>query len=180
VVLLAHLETGAKRFGQLRDSTDGISEKMLTQTLRSLERDGLIARRVHPGVASQVEYRLTTLGRSLLDPLAIVRSWAQRHTAEIERARLDYDEADRSRTPGCRSGHSLHDESSGAGLDADKRDASVGAGGVVEASVCPRIPPKDGSDTIADMLFGVARRLIRWAMLSGDDYRDGIAPHTDW
>jgi DNA-binding HxlR family transcriptional regulator len=114
--------TGAKRFGQLRHSTADISEKMLTQTLRSLERDGLIARRVHPGVAPPVEYRLTTLGRSLQDPLAMVCSWAQRHIAEMERARLDYDEADRAGTPGYRA---LHDESSGAGLDADKRDASV-------------------------------------------------------
>jgi DNA-binding PadR family transcriptional regulator len=94
--------------------------------LRSLERDGLIARRVHPGAAPQVEYRLTTLGRSLLDPLAVVRSWAQRHIAEIERARLDYDEAGTAGTPG----HSrrLHDESSGgAGLDAGKRGAFVPA-----------------------------------------------------
>ncbi len=94
VVLLGHLETGAKRFGQLRDSTAGISEKMLTQTLRGLERDGLVARRVRPGVTPQVEYRLTTLGRSLLDPLAAVRSWAQRHITEIERARIDYDGSD--------------------------------------------------------------------------------------
>jgi DNA-binding HxlR family transcriptional regulator len=93
VVLLTHLETGAKRFGQLRDSTTGISEKMLTQTLRGLERDGLIDRRVRPGAAPQVGYRLTTLGRSLLDPLAEVRSWAQRHIAAIECARLDYDQA---------------------------------------------------------------------------------------
>ena len=129
VVLLEHLGTGAKRFGQLRDSTAGISEKVLTQTLRSLERDGLIARRVHPGAAPQVEYRLTTLGRSLLDPLAMVRSWAQRHIAEIERARLDYDEAGTAGTPGHRAGHSRsrHDESSGAGLDAGKRGAFVPA-----------------------------------------------------
>ena len=99
VVLLGHLETGAKRFGQLRDSTPGISEKMLTQTLRGLQRDGLIAREVHPGAVPQVEYRLTTLGCSLLDPLAMVRSWAQRHIAELERARLDYDEASRAGTP---------------------------------------------------------------------------------
>ena len=125
VVLLEHLETGAKRFGQLRDSTAGISEKVLTQTLRSLERDGLIARRVHPGAAPQVEYRLTTLGRSILDPLARVRSWAQRHIAEIERARLDYDETGTTGPPGHRG--SLHDESSGAGLDAGKRGAFVPA-----------------------------------------------------
>jgi DNA-binding HxlR family transcriptional regulator len=93
VVLLGQLETGAKRFGELRDSTDGISEKMLTQTLRGLERDGLIARRAHPGAAPQVDYRLTTLGRSMLDPIATVRSWAQRHIAEIERARVGYDGA---------------------------------------------------------------------------------------
>jgi hypothetical protein len=91
--------------------------------------NGLIARRVHPGAAPQVEYPLTTLGRSLLDPLAMVRSWAQRHIAEIERARLDYDEAGSAGTPGHRAGHSrsLHDESSGACLDADKHGAFVPA-----------------------------------------------------
>jgi DNA-binding HxlR family transcriptional regulator len=127
VLLLGHLETGAKRFGQLRDSTAGISEKMLTQTLRGLERDGLVARRVHPGVASQVEYRLTTLGRSLLEPLATVRDWAQRHIAEMERARVGYDEADRAGSPGYRTGHnrSLQAESAGAGGDTDERDAST-------------------------------------------------------
>jgi DNA-binding HxlR family transcriptional regulator len=125
VVLLGHLETGVKRFGQLRDSTAGISEKMLTQTLRGLERDGLVARRVHLGIAPQVEYRLTTLGRSLLDPLAMVRSWAQRHIAELESARVDYDEADRAGTLGYRAGHnrSLQAASVRAGLDADERDA---------------------------------------------------------
>jgi hypothetical protein len=88
-----------------------------------------MARRVHAGAAPPVEYRLTTLGRSLLDPLAMVRSWAQRHIAEIERARLDYDEAGTAGTPGHRAGHSrrLHDESSGVGLDAGKRDAFVPA-----------------------------------------------------
>ncbi len=91
-MLLGHLETGTKRFGQLRASTAGISEKMLTQTVRGLERDGLVARRVHAGAVPQVEYRLTTLGRSLLDPLAVVRSWAQQHITEMERARVDYDE----------------------------------------------------------------------------------------
>jgi DNA-binding HxlR family transcriptional regulator len=129
VVLLEHLETGAKRFGQLRDSTAGISEKVLTQTLRSLERDGLIARRVHPGAAPQVEYQLTTLGRSLLDPLAMVRSWAQRHIAEIEHARLDYDEAGTAGAPGHHPGRSrsLRGEPGGAGLDAGKRGTPVPA-----------------------------------------------------
>jgi hypothetical protein len=65
----------------------------------------------------------------LLDPLAMVRSWAQRHIAEMERARLDYDEAGTAWTPGHRAGLSrgLHDESGGAGLDAGKRGAVVPA-----------------------------------------------------
>jgi DNA-binding HxlR family transcriptional regulator len=92
ILLIGSLEASPKRFGQLRDSVDGISEKMLTQTLRSLERDGLVTRHVYPGSRQRVEYQLTSLGRSLREPLAAVRAWAERHINDIERARADYDD----------------------------------------------------------------------------------------
>ncbi len=79
------------RFSELRAQIDGVSDKMLTQTLRSLERDGLVARTVYPTVPPRVEYRLTELGRTLEEPLAAVRDWAERNINAVERARLEYD-----------------------------------------------------------------------------------------
>src|ERR1700754_1175008 len=74
VELIESLAYGAKRFGQLRTTIGGISEKMLTQTLRSLQRDGLIQRHTLPGIPPGAEYHLTDLGRSLLEPLTAVRT----------------------------------------------------------------------------------------------------------
>ena len=91
VVLIEQLESGPQRFGRLRDAADGISEKMLTQTLRGLERDGFIALRSVAATPGQVEYLLTPLGRSVLEPLAAVRAWAGRHIVEVERSRLAFD-----------------------------------------------------------------------------------------
>jgi DNA-binding HxlR family transcriptional regulator len=85
VLLIGSLEAGSRHFGQLRDQIDGISEKMLTQTLRSLERDGLVTR--HPGQDRTVSYQLTPLGRTLREPMAAVRAWAERHINEVEQAR---------------------------------------------------------------------------------------------
>ncbi|MFD8708328.1 winged helix-turn-helix transcriptional regulator [Kitasatospora sp. NPDC059648] len=88
---MGRLACGTRRFGELRDEIQGISEKMLAQTLRSLERDGLVSREVHPVVPPRVEYRLTELGHTLEGPLAAVREWAEQHINEVERARLRYD-----------------------------------------------------------------------------------------
>lgn len=90
-LIVGQLACGTRRFGELRDAIQGISEKMLTQTLRSLERDGLVIREVHPVVPPRVEYRLTELGRTLEGPLAAVREWAEQHINEVEQARLRYD-----------------------------------------------------------------------------------------
>jgi DNA-binding HxlR family transcriptional regulator len=79
------------RFGQLRRRIGGISQKMLTQTLRSLERDGLVARRVEPTVPVTVEYSLTPLGRTLVAPLAAIRDWAERHIEEVLAARAGHE-----------------------------------------------------------------------------------------
>jgi DNA-binding HxlR family transcriptional regulator len=90
-LLVGALFDGPRRFGELRGDVAGISEKMLTQTLRSLERDGLVERRAYPGVPPRVEYRMTELGRSLEEPLAAVRAWAERHVNAVEAARLAHD-----------------------------------------------------------------------------------------
>lgn len=70
----------------------GISQKMLSATLQGLTRDGLAERRVEPTVPPRVHYRLTALGLSLEEPLAMVRAWAEEHMAEIDRANRESDE----------------------------------------------------------------------------------------
>lgn len=91
VVIIESMASGTRRFGALRATATGISEKMLTQTLRSLERDGFVHRHVVPGTPPGVEYRLTDLGRSLLEPLNAVRAWGRQNIDDIERARSAYD-----------------------------------------------------------------------------------------
>jgi DNA-binding HxlR family transcriptional regulator len=85
------LEDGPRRFGELKRRLDGVSQKMLTQTLRTLERDGLVTRTVYPSVPLRVEYELTELGRSVTEPLAALRSWAQRNYESVAEARESFD-----------------------------------------------------------------------------------------
>jgi DNA-binding HxlR family transcriptional regulator len=87
VLIIAALEDGPQRFSHLLRTVDGISQKMLTQTLRSLEADGLVLRTVHPEIPPRVEYELTTLGRSLLEPLGALISWASEHMGEVRASR---------------------------------------------------------------------------------------------
>ncbi len=86
-LVIRALADGTRRFGALERLIDGISQKMLTQTLRDLERDGLVQRIVRPVVPPHVDYRLTPLGRSLRVPLEALCAWAEGHIAEIEAAR---------------------------------------------------------------------------------------------
>ncbi|HML44190.1 MAG: helix-turn-helix transcriptional regulator [Hyphomicrobium zavarzinii] len=79
------------RFGELRRAIPDISQRMLTQTLRDLQRDGLVSRHVFPTLPPSVEYRLTPLGQSLLAPLSELIRWADAHHAEIRKARERYD-----------------------------------------------------------------------------------------
>ena len=79
------------RFTQLLSLIPGVSQKMLTKTLRQLERDGLVVRRVHPEVPPRVDYRLTPLGESLGEALCGVWLWVEAHHAEVERARQTYE-----------------------------------------------------------------------------------------
>ncbi|GAA3952995.1 helix-turn-helix domain-containing protein [Actinomadura viridis] len=75
------------RYNELHRTIDGISQRMLTRTLRGLEADGLVRREVHPTVPPSVEYSLTPLGRTLLEPLSALADWAVNHEAEINEAR---------------------------------------------------------------------------------------------
>lgn len=85
VKVLAEADPGEVRFAELRRRMPGISQKMLSTTLQSLARDGLVARRVEATVPPRVYYSLTPLGLSLETPLAALRAWAEEHMAEIER-----------------------------------------------------------------------------------------------
>lgn len=83
VKVLSDAESEAVRFAELRRRMPGISPKMLSQTLQGLVADGLVHRRVEPTVPPEVHYSLTPLGRSLGEPLAILRTWAEEHMGEI-------------------------------------------------------------------------------------------------
>jgi DNA-binding HxlR family transcriptional regulator len=91
VLVVTRLGGGPLRFNELRRSIGGISQRMLTLTLRGLERDGLITRTVFPTVPPRVEYALTALGRDLLQPVSALGDWALRNQGKIARARDQYD-----------------------------------------------------------------------------------------
>lgn len=80
-----------KRYGELREMIQGVSQKMLTQTLRKLEREGIVQRKVYPVSPPKVEYLLTPLGKTLLEPLRVLCQWAEQHLDEVQRAREQYE-----------------------------------------------------------------------------------------
>lgn len=80
-----------RRFNELRRAVDGISQRMLTRTLRNLERDGLVSRKVTPSVPPRVDYALTPLGHSLWEPVTMLSRWVIDNRIEIESARAEYD-----------------------------------------------------------------------------------------
>lgn len=90
-LILIALAAGPNRFGQLRRAVPDISKRMLSQSLRNLERDGLITRHVIPSKPPGVEYRLAELGRSLLEPMAALIAWAERSHPQIRDARVRFD-----------------------------------------------------------------------------------------
>lgn len=101
VLIVVLLRDGPMRFGELRRSVDGISQRMLTLTLRGLERDGLVSRTVTPTTPPQVHYELTTLGRSLLGPIMSLADWAEKNRPAIQSARERFDR--RARSPSTRA-----------------------------------------------------------------------------
>ncbi|WP_067719821.1 winged helix-turn-helix transcriptional regulator [Nocardia yamanashiensis] len=87
LVIDALLAQGTMRYTDLSRRIGGVSQKMLTQTLRTLEADGFLTRTVHPTIPPRVEYELTALGRSLAEPITALRMWTEEHINEIEQAR---------------------------------------------------------------------------------------------
>ncbi|QDY80039.1 winged helix-turn-helix transcriptional regulator [Streptomyces qinzhouensis] len=92
-LVLTALADGPLRYSDVNRVIAGVSQKMLTRTLRALERDGLLTRTVTASVPVRVDYRLTPLGRSLLPVMAAVKAWAEDHIEEVRTARLGYDRA---------------------------------------------------------------------------------------
>ena len=91
IYVVAQLREGPQRFNALKRSVEGISQRMLTRTLRSLERDGLISRTVYPTNPPQVEYELTPLGASMAQSLMVLLNWADSNRDQIQNARANYD-----------------------------------------------------------------------------------------
>ena len=91
VLVLHVLAGGTMRFSELRKAIDGISQRMLTVTLRGLERDGLVKRTVFPVVPPRVDYELTEVGRSLSQTMCSLVQWAEQHRPAVDRARTEYD-----------------------------------------------------------------------------------------
>lgn len=90
-LIIGMLEDGPKRFSELQRGIGGISQKMLTQTLRSLERDGLVKRTLYPEVPPRVEYELTELGKTLCEPIAAIIRWTEAHIGQVIAAQIQYD-----------------------------------------------------------------------------------------
>ena len=91
IYVVDRLGTGPRRFSELRRGIDGITARMLTVTLRGLERDGIVTRTVHAAVPPRVDYELTPLGETLLDTIGQLVMWADAHITEIEAAQDAYD-----------------------------------------------------------------------------------------
>lgn len=90
-LVLVALADGSRRYNELARTIAGVSQKMLTQTLRTLERDGLVARTVTAAVPVRVDYALTPLGETLQTVMRGIKVWAEAHIDEVESARADYD-----------------------------------------------------------------------------------------
>ena len=91
VLVIALLDEGPKRFSELRREIPGISQRMLTLTLRGLERDGLLTRTVTPSIPPRVDYELTQLGKTLLEPVIGLATWAEKNRVRIQEARNRFD-----------------------------------------------------------------------------------------
>ncbi len=91
IYVIDRLGAGPRRFSELHRGIDGITARMLTVTLRGLERDGLLTRTVHAAVPPRVDYALTPLGKTLREAIGQLVGWADDHLGEIEAARSDYD-----------------------------------------------------------------------------------------
>ncbi|MCW2912065.1 MAG: putative HTH-type transcriptional regulator ytcD [Actinomycetia bacterium] len=98
VVIICRLGVQSRRFNELRRASDGITQRMLSSTLRNLERDGVVSRTVFPTVPPGVEYALTDTGRSLLDVVQALVSWTEANIDTVRAARTNYDDRTRDST----------------------------------------------------------------------------------
>src|SRR5690242_6418644 len=96
ILVVSDLGNGPKRFNEVRRALGSISQRMLTLTLRGLERDGLVTRTAFPTIPPRVDYELTKLGRSLLSPVSELGSWARKNRSAIQNSRQRYDSASRA------------------------------------------------------------------------------------
>ena len=90
-LILARLREGTKRFSELRREIGGVTEKMLAETLRNLERDGLVTRKAHAVIPPHVDYSLTTMGAECADRVAALQAWIEEHVKKVARCQIDYD-----------------------------------------------------------------------------------------
>ncbi|KPM51899.1 HxlR family transcriptional regulator [Frankia sp. CcI49] len=95
LAVVNQLSAGPRRFTEVRRMLPGINQRMLTSTLRALERDGLVSRTIHAQIPPRVDYELTALGRTLLDTVSSLFDWAASNAADIDEARRRYDARDR-------------------------------------------------------------------------------------
>ena len=102
VLIVTRLGQRSMRFNELKKEIGGISQRMLTLTLRGLERDGLVTRTVFPTIPPRVDYELTALGRSLLEPVSALGNWALNNIAKIDAARTKFD-ATNAKVPKARA-----------------------------------------------------------------------------
>lgn len=91
ILVIATLGQGPRRFSELKRGIDGISQRMLTLTVRGLERDGFVSRTVTPSIPPRVDYELTVLGRSLLEPVKALGEWAIANRTTVDAARQSFD-----------------------------------------------------------------------------------------
>jgi DNA-binding HxlR family transcriptional regulator len=93
-LILCRLKSGNKRYSELQKELPGISQKMLTQSLKDLERDGIVARMSYPIIPPRVDYSLTPLGGTLIEPLAGLLQWAEEHIEQVKLARANVQSED--------------------------------------------------------------------------------------
>jgi DNA-binding HxlR family transcriptional regulator len=107
LLVVRELSEGPRRFSEVRRALGSISQKMLTTTLRALERNGFVTRTVYPTVPPRVEYALTSLGRDLLEPVSALSEWALKNAERVEKAQQKFDEAHARpmKTSGHTNGH---------------------------------------------------------------------------
>jgi DNA-binding HxlR family transcriptional regulator len=114
VMVVAFLSGGPMRFNELRRTIGGISQRMLTLTLRGLERDGLVTRTVTPSIPPRVDYELTELGRTLIATLGALSNWAIRNRLQVEEARRRFDGRDEPQPAGPQASGTLADRAAAA------------------------------------------------------------------